>query len=180
MEDFQSSGTPSIETIAAEKLGLSDLEREIIVTPKVNLADQQKFWNTPSQWDTDPIIYGNVLDYMKRVDHFLDKTGLSYKELELFLSLKFIDPYNKLFIEHLDLSCNTEQKEIANLDEKVLDRIHRFLRMQKKIKWKFEILDEVISQTNLGNKSLDNNCLIKVADLFKISEKTRSYAILLE
>lgn len=171
MEDFQSAGNPADETIAAEKLGLSDAERNLIVTPKANLIDQQSYWNAPAQWDTPPII-GNVVDYMTRVDHFLDKTGLTYKELDLLLSLKFIDPSKNLFIKHLDLGCDTAKKEIANLSVAALDRIHRFLRLQKKTGWKFEVIDEIISQTQLGNGTLNDACLIKAAHLLKLSEKT--------
>ncbi len=181
MEDFQSAGNPSAQAIAAEKLGLTNAERELIVTPKATLADQQLIWNAPAQWDTDPVVYGNVLDYMKRVDHFLDKTGLSYKELDLLLTLQFIDPDKKLFIKHHyddpsaedpTISCDTAKKEIANLDKDALDRIHRFLRLQKKTGWKFEVLDEIIWQTRLGGKILDDACLIKAAGLLKLSEET--------
>lgn len=184
MKDFQVAGLPADEAIAAEKLGLTDTERKLIVTPKPTLADQQLIWNAPAQWDTPPVL-GNVLAYMKRVDHFLDKTGLTYKELDLLLTLKFIDPLKNLFIKNLDLSCNTEQKEVANLNEASLDRIHRLLRLQKKTGWKFEVVDEIISQTKLGQGNLDDNdingdgitngdeCLIKAACLIEIVEKTR-------
>jgi len=171
MEDFQSAGNPTDETIAAEKLGLTDAERNLIVTPKANLIDQQSYWNAPAQWDTPPIM-GNVLDYMKRVDHFLDKTGLTYKNLDLLLSLSFIDPADNLFIKHLDLSCDTAKKEITNLNGAALDRIHRFLRLQKKTGWKFEVIDEIISQAKLGNGTLNDACLVKAANLLKLSEKT--------
>lgn len=173
MEDFQSVGNPADEAIAAEKLGLTDSERKLIVTP--DAANQQKYWNTTS---------ANASDEMKIVDTFLTKSGLTYTELDLLLSLKFIDPADKLFIKHLDLSCDTEQKEIANLDNESLDRIHRFLRFQKKIGWKFEILDQIISQSKLGQGKLDdgddnsngitngNECLINAASLLKLSEET--------
>ncbi|MEN6376361.1 MAG: hypothetical protein ABFD75_16485, partial [Smithella sp.] len=171
MEDFQSAGTPADEAIAAEKLGLTAAERNLIVTPKANLIDQQSCWNAPAQWDTPPVM-GNVLDYMKRIDHFLDKTGLTYKDLDLLLALGFIDPADNLFIQHLDLSCDTAKKEIANLNVAALDRIHRFLRWQKKTGWKLEVLDEIISQTKLGNGTLNDACLVKAADLLKLSEQT--------
>ncbi len=171
MEDFQSAGTPADEAIAAEKLGLTAAERNLILTPKANLIDQQSCWNAPAQWDTPPIM-GNVLDYMTRVDHFLDKTGLTYNDLDLLLALSFIDPADNLFIKHLDLSCDTAQKEIATLNVAALDRIHRFLRLQKKTGWKLEVLDEIISQTKLGNGTLNDACLVKAADLLKLSEQT--------
>jgi len=173
MSDFQVARVPADESIAAETLGLTNAEREMIVAP--NAADQQSIWNT-----TAP----NASSEMKVVDTFLTKTGLTYTELDLLLKLKFIDPAGNLFIKHLDLSCDTTQKEIANLDDTSLDRIHRFLRLQKKTGWKFETLDEIIWQTRLGNRKLDaadddadgitngNGCLIKAADLKKLSEKT--------
>lgn len=172
MEDFQLTGKPADEAIAAEKLGITDAERKLIVTP--DAANQQKYWNTTS---------ANASDEMKVVDTFLNKSGLTYKELDLFLSLKFIDPA-KLFIKHLDLSCDTLKKEIANLDDTALDRIHRFLRLQKKTGWKFQTLDEIVSQSKLGKGKLDdaddngngvtngNECLINAFSLMKLSEET--------
>jgi len=159
MADLQSAGVPDAKSIAAEHLGLNDAERSLIVTPKP--ANQQDYWNTAA---------ADAANELKVVSKFLDKTGLTYKELVLFLKLKFIDPTKKLFIKHLDLTCDTAQKEIANLSNKVLDRIHRFLRLQKKTKWSFETLDEIISQQRLGNGTLDDACLIKAATLLKISE----------
>jgi hypothetical protein len=171
MQAFQTAGNPADEAIAAETLGLTAAERSLITTPRNNLAGQQSFWNAPAQWDTPPIV-GDVLDYMTRVDHFLDKTGLGYKDLELLLALKFIDPADNLFIRHLDLGCDTAKKEIANLNVAALDRVHRFLRLQKKTGWKLETVDEVISQARLGNGTLDDACLAKAAELSKLSAKT--------
>lgn len=186
MKAFQSGGVPADEAIASERLGLTDAERKIItITPAPNdLAAQQSYWNAPSQWEetdatgTTNVVNGNVLDYLKKVDHFLDKTGndskkgLPYMDLVLLLKLKFIDKNENLFIKHSDLTCDTGKKEIANLDLDALDRIHRFLRLQKKTGWKYEILDEIISQLNLGGGNLDDACLIKAAKLKEISEKT--------
>jgi hypothetical protein len=165
MKAFQSAAIPTDESIAVERLGLTDAERNIIantLAPNDNAA-QQSYWNVPAP--------GNVLDYLKQVDHFLDRTGLTFKELDLLLKLKFIDKNGNLFIKHNDLTCDTEKKEIANLDLDALDRIHRFLRLQKKTGWKYEVLDEIISQGNLANGILNDTCLIKAAWLKEISEK---------
>lgn len=161
MKDFQLAGNPADEAIAAEKLGLTDAERELIVTP--DAANQQPYWNTTA---------ATASDETKVVDTFLTKTGLTYKELVLLLSLRFIDPAKNLFIKHLDLTCDTTKKEIANLNDVALDRIHRFLRLQKKTGWKFEVLDEIISQAKLGNGQLSDACLTKAASLAKLSEET--------
>jgi hypothetical protein len=171
MQAFQVAGSPADEEIAAETLGLTASERGLITAVKDNLVDQQSFWNAPAQWDTPPIA-GNVLDYMTRVDHFLDKTGLGYQDLELLLALKFIDPADELFIKHLDLGCDTARKQIAGFDVAALDRVHRFLRLQKKTGWKPEVVDEIVSQAKLGNGSLDDACLVEAAELSRLSDKT--------
>jgi len=165
MKAFQSAAIPADESIATERLGLTGAERNIIANapaPNDNAA-QQAYWNVPAP--------GNVVDYLKQVDHFLDRTGLTYKELDLLLKLKFIDKNGNLFIKHNDLTCDTAQKEIANLDLDALDRIHRFLRLQKKTGWKYEITDEIISQGNLGAGNLNDDCIVKAAQIKEISGK---------
>jgi hypothetical protein len=166
MQAFQSTGVPADATIAAERLGLTDAVRTNITSTPVpnNNAAQQLYWNVPAP--------GNVLNYLKQVDHFLEKTDLSYKELDLLLKFPFIDTNGNLFVRHNDLSCDTAEKEIANLDLPALDRLHRFLRLQKKTGWKMELLSEIISQSALGNGVLDDSCLIKAAQLKELAEKT--------
>lgn len=166
MEAFQKTAIPGHETIASEYLGLTDSDRQLIVnTPLLNdNVAQQNFWNVPAP--------GNVVDYLKHVDHFLDRTGLEYKELELLLKLKFINKNRNLFIYNNDLTCDIATKEIKNLDLDVLDRIHRFIRLQRKLGWKFETLDEAISEAKLGNGLLNDNCLIVISNIKKISNKT--------
>jgi hypothetical protein len=167
MQAFQIGSVLTDESIAAERMGLTDAERTIIFNapaPNDNAA-QQAYWNVPAP--------GDVLDYLSVVDHFLDRTRLTYKELDLLLKLDFIDPNGNLFIVHDDLSCDTSLKTIANLDLDALDRIHRFLRLQKKTGWKYEVLDAIITQGNLGATLLDDTCLLRAAQLKEISEKTK-------
>jgi len=166
MKAFQVGTVPADEVIAADRMGLSEAERLILTNPPVpndNNA-QQQYWNVPAP--------GNVVDYLKQVDQFLDRTALTYKELELLLKLEFIDQNENLLISHDDLSCDTSKKEIANLDLNALDRIHRFLRLQKKTGWSFEVLDAIISQSNLGTGTLDGECLVKASQLKEISNRT--------
>ena len=164
MSNFQIAANPSDETIAVERLGLTDIERQLIVT--ADPANQQLYWNTAPT---------SAVDAMKVVDTFLTKTGLDYNELTLLLALKFIDPADNLFIKNIDTtldSCDTTKKTIANLDNNALDRMHRFLRLQKKTGWKFEILDEIICQSKLGDGALDDNCLKIAAAIQTIVDAT--------
>ncbi len=151
---------PSSEAIAAEILGLTDSERKIIVS--ADDTNQQLYWNTPSP---------DAVSTMRNVDHFLTKTGLQYKELEIILRLSFIDPEKKLFIKHLQPNCDTAQKIIEGLDEKALDRLHRFLRLWKKLGWRPDVVNEVIMQKRLGNKTLNGACLEAIANLITLQEQ---------
>jgi hypothetical protein len=162
MSDFQVGGVPADEAIAAERLGLTDAERDLIVVARA--ANQQDFWNTTA---------ANASTELRVVDTFLTKTGLTYGELELLLALPFIDPADNLFIQHPDASsCDTANKNIANLDDTALDRIHRFLRLQKKTGWALETIAEIINQANLGNQNLNDDCLKRAAALLRISKET--------
>ena len=162
MKDFQLGGLPQPINIAVEKLGLTHQEGILIQTAEV--SNQFNYWNYSSN--------AVATTEMKVVDTFLNKAQLSYKELELLLTLKFINPNQNIYIKHLDHSCDTTQKEIVGLTPTLLDKVHRFLRLQKKLHWKFETLDEVISQSNLGNGQLNSDCLLHIADLQQIKEIT--------
>jgi hypothetical protein len=161
MRDFQVSNTPTTESIAAEKIGLTDQERIIITSP--DAGNQKNYWNTSG---TNPI------NEMEVVDTFLEKSNITYPQLINLLELKFVRGSAKLFIKHLDNSCDTHEKIIENLNTQVLDRMHRFLRLWRKLNWSFETLNEIISQPTLGNGSLNNATLINIALLMEISEKT--------
>ncbi|WP_444944305.1 neuraminidase-like domain-containing protein [Microbulbifer sp. ZKSA006] len=154
MRRFQVGSNPQEYVIAAERLGLNDSERQLIT--QTDIAGQNDYWNTP-------------LPDLAVVSTFLDKTALTYLELNRLLALNYIDPDSNLFIRHLDLTCNLDQKEIANLDNSALDRIHRFLRLQKVTGWKLETLDAIISQPALGGGQLDNDTISLLGDLSELS-----------
>lgn len=164
-EDEEAQAQQRDFVIACEQLGLTKAEANLIVTASSDEAAQQAVWNVPEDY--------TVLAYLAQVDHFLDRTGLSYEELELLLKLEFIDPEGNLFIQHNDSSCDLAQKEIANLDLEALDRMHRFLRLQKKTGWEATLLNQMMIQAKVGDGELNNNCLIRIAQANTIADKTK-------
>src|SRR5690606_31193348 len=64
------------EEIAAEALGITDAERQLICT--ADPANQNTYWNT----GTTP-----AADVMKVVDTFVTRTGLTYAQVEQLLAL---------------------------------------------------------------------------------------------
>ena len=113
----------------------------------------------------------------KYVKNFLQKTGLEYNDLLALLDLKFINPTGDIVIHHLDASCDTDQKVIQILDAAKLDRIHRFLRLWRKLNgWKMWELDLVLRHPRIGatvdpNGSLDETFLINLFYLGQLQKR---------
>src|SRR5664279_1821631 len=79
------------------------------------------------------------------------------------LDLKFINTAGDMVVHHLDPSCDTDKKLIEGLDAPKLDRIHRFLRLWRKLDdWKMWELDLVIRHSGIGNGTLDEPFLVKL------------------
>jgi len=142
-------GVPAPRDIAAEQLDIGDVERGLIAT--ADPANQNVYWNTGA---VDPVSVERV------VSAFLKSTELEYADLQTLLSLQFINPDNKLFIQHLDSSCDTTQQVIANLDAPALDRFHRFLRLERRLGWGFTTLDNAILAARLGNGQITDDPLM--------------------
>jgi hypothetical protein len=154
---------PTEGEIAAEYFGISaDAAGEfgLILEPALTattVARQQTIWEvTGASW----------LNMVGNVKNFLQKTSLEYDELLKLLDLNFINPAGDITIQHLDASCNTEQKVIQVLDPVKLDRIHRFLRLWRKLRdWKMWELDLAIGRPGrpgVGNGVLDKQFLINL------------------
>ena len=158
MAALQTAGSPTDSDIAAERLGLTKALKDLVITP--DASNQKDYWNTTGAATTE----------MKVVANMLDKTGLTYAQLEEMLGMEFFGA--NLFIKHEDESCDLTKKTIENLTAKVLDRIHRLLRLRKATNWTFPTLDALIVSAKLGNKKLDEACLIKMGRLVEIKAKT--------
>jgi DNA-binding transcriptional MerR regulator len=149
MQVFQGStepNNPSAGDIAAEYFGISvgepgPSEKTLILEAAPTLNQQQERWGE------------RHFNTLSNVNTFLRKTSLEYNDLLTLLNLKFINPSEEIFIQHLDSSCDTVQKVIQGLNATNLDRIHRFLRLWRKLKtWEMWELDLVIRQPGVGNQ----------------------------
>jgi receptor-binding and translocation channel-forming TcA subunit of Tc toxin/ABC toxin-like protein/neuraminidase-like protein len=146
--------------IAAEYFGISvdpaaafD-EKRIILVASATIAAQKVAWGEPG---------ANWLARVGNVKNFLQKTGLEYNDVLTLLDLTFINPAGDISIHHLDASCDTDQKVIQVLDAPKLDRIHRFLRLWRKLKdWKMWEIDLVIQHPAIGAGALDESFLVKL------------------
>ena len=144
-------GNPSEEDIAAEYLAISLDERGLICDAKP--GDQQAIWGL------------TVID-LQNVKTFLARTGLEYEQLLALLDLTFVNPGGALSIEHLDATCDTDKKRINGLDPDALDRIHRFLRLWRKLDgWEMWELDLPL---RAPGKTLDTSFLVDLHNLGRL------------
>jgi len=150
---------PADGDIAAEYFGIScDAaaafdEKRLILRADATAPGQLAVWGETGNagWLATPV----------NVKTFLFKTGLEYEELLALLDIKFINPAGDIVIQHLDASCDTDKKVIQSLDPTKLDRIHRFLRLWRKLAgWKLWELDLAIRCAGVGGGTLNEPFLI--------------------
>jgi hypothetical protein len=182
MRTFRGPAAPNNPTegeIAAEYFGIScDAnapfdEKRLILLKDPTVAGQQAVWGETGNggWlDLFNAATGKVVENsLANVKYFLNKTGLDYNELEALLDLAFINPDNDIEIQHLDASCDTDKKVIQGLNTAKLDRIHRFLRLWRKLTgWKMWELDRVIRCEGVGQRSPAGEWLLDEAFLINL------------
>jgi len=151
--------------IATEYLRLTTTEREIITGADPHNA--WEFWGFANS--------SNWMATLNGVPEFQQRSGLTYKELLELLDTRFIDPNGNLRIESTDASCDREEMTIANLDEEALNRIHCFVRLQRKLGWTIRDLDRVIAVLRpidrSGNPALSNQFLRQLSHLRRLQQE---------
>ena len=174
MRTFRAPVAPNNPTdgeIAAEYFNIScDAgaafdEKRLIFAADVTVAGQQEIWGEKNNagWlavrgypPPAPVTIANVKT-------FLQKSGIEYDELLALLDLRFINPAGDIVIQHLDASCDTDKKVIQGLNPAKLDRIHRFLRLWRKLNgWKMWELDLAIRCKGIGKGTLDEPFVINL------------------
>jgi hypothetical protein len=142
-------------------------EKRLILIADTTVAGQQAVWGETG--------VAGWLNDLKNVKIFLGKTGLDYEELLALIDLPFINPTGEIFIQHLDASCDTAKKEIKGLAPaklERLDRIHRFIRMWRKLgDWKMWELDLAIRCTGIGKGSIDEAFLNNLFYLSRLKDR---------
>ncbi len=183
-------GTPSDAlmdmTIANEYLALTSKEAQIITGAAVEPS--WKFWGLEETNNdiTDPAdgsthIIGNWEEVLKHASIFLQQTGSlqqtdrAYKELLELLGTNFINPIKADGTPNLAISnpatCDLGKLEITGLDAAILGKIHRFVRLQRKLGWTIRDLDKAITalQPKDANVlSLTENFLIQLSHIERL------------
>jgi hypothetical protein len=153
-------------SMASERLGLTATQRKIIVgEPLTSPRTLVDFWG------------GATLVSLDTVRAVLDRSGLSFAELEAVLATGFINPARDVSIraktgEPVD-TCDPTKLEIDQLTTSVLDRMHRFVRLQRVLGWSASDLDRAIAALATSPAELTNDLLVRLDQLQVIRARLR-------
>ncbi|RKH47665.1 hypothetical protein D7X12_02040 [Corallococcus sicarius] len=140
--------------------------------------------NTVSVFDptspTNPVVKSlGWLEALGQVRVVLDRAALEYEELISLLQLKFIQANLTLRIESADPSdlttCDTAKLVLKGLTAEVVDRLHRFVRLWRRLGWSMRDLDNAIAIFSGGtadvNARLDDALFLKLSHVQRLNEQ---------
>lgn len=174
MRTFQSGTQPSDDDIACEALRISREKRAVIVgTDPHPLVD---FFYDPAHRPA-----GSLAAELTKVREFLKQTGIEYVDLVELLKTRFLNP-NQGTSQGLALDtpasipnpndstrpilispCDLDRTTIRNLDDPTLNRMHRFIRLWRKLGWTIASIDSAL--TALRASDIDTAFLTKLAQI---------------
>ncbi|WP_206055063.1 neuraminidase-like domain-containing protein [Nocardia sp. CS682] len=149
---------------ADERLGLNTVAAQIVagepLTPARTLAD---FYGKPPATD--------LLTVLGDVRSLLDAGSLRYGELTELLDTRFVNPGAALSIKADARSpYDTTKMTLVGLDHGALDRLHRFVRLQRALGWSATTLDRAIFGSN-SRGELNRETLRTIGAMRKITAR---------
>jgi hypothetical protein len=165
---------PSDLAISCETLRLTKKEMELITATEAAPHQPWELWGlaqagnlveVPNPADPSaPIV--SALGWVETLSHvrpFLKQSGLTYEELLRLLATRLINPAENILIESVDpgdpAACDTHKLRITNLEASVLGRIHRFVRLWRRLGWTIRELDLAV-QVFQGSEADPNARLV--------------------
>jgi hypothetical protein len=148
-------GDPSLQAqLARERLGFSALEADLVTGgPLAAGLDSWDYWGLAETGNSivdpsDPTatISGGWIEILAHARVLLARAGLEYRELAQLLNTNFVNGGGAVSIspEPPD-SCDVATMTISGLSQDTLDRVHRFVRLQRHLGWDPYELDDAIA-----------------------------------
>lgn len=170
MDTFQTNGQPSDIDVAGEYLLLSLEERGILTgSTAAPLHALYGFGESDATgWQEE----------IAPVPAFLWRTSLSYVDLLALLKTRFVNPDETIVItlaapEENEAgpvdACDLNNLTLNGLDGAALSRMHRFIRLQRKLDWTLPDLDTTF--TALAAVDIDDSFLQKLAHVAALHEE---------
>ena len=136
--------------------------------------------NPENPADPTENITGSWIDVLGSVNVMLHRSGLTYKELLQLLDMQYANPDGSIFIfdtaDPNAANCDTSNFTIRNLSQDALDRMHRFIRLWRKLGCTMWELDMLLPDTNpspsVTDKRMTDAVLQDISQMNRLRERT--------
>jgi len=176
METFQQQArlfVPDQYEIAAECLGLTRVERELINGTRTNdpwecwgLKDKNNLLPDPTDPQKLNQINKDWIDVLAFAFYFLERSQLSQQQFLELLDTEFVRGLGGLSLNWPGADCFMDKATIGGLDSVIAGKLHRFLRLRLKLGWSVAELDQVVRVLAGGN--LDDAFLLRISYLQRL------------
>lgn len=163
----------SADAISREVLGLAKSEAEIIAP-----TTPQSYWdywgleqndNSVTDLNDETTVVGSWIQVLSHVSILLQRSGLNYGELLNVLQTQFVRKEPPILSPKGD-DCNPSTMRLAGLKPVHLDRIHRLVRLWRKLGWSLFDLDLAISAVTSGSMELTPATLRRLSHIQRLHE----------
>ena len=180
---------PSDLQIDCAWLGITEMERQIL-TGALPSKKAWDFWglketgndlpNPENPADPTENVTGRWVDVLSNVNMMLNRSGLAYKELLQLLDMRYVNPTGSVFVfdtaDPNAANCDTSKFTIRNLSEDALNRMHRFIRLWRKLGCAMWELDLLLPDTDpdpgVIDKRLIDAVLQDISGMNRLREQT--------
>ncbi|MFC9585845.1 neuraminidase-like domain-containing protein [Streptomyces yangpuensis] len=172
--------TPTDAQVDCALLGIGDVERQVLGG---TLPGRQpwEYWGLAETGNsvphpdmpTDPSqnVTGSWIDVLTKVPVMLHRTKLTYRDLVQLLEMRWVDPDNSIgILDSADpnaAACDTSSFTVDGLTADALGRIHRFVRLWRRLGIPMWELDRY-----LAARPLDDARLRGIASIRRLQERT--------
>jgi hypothetical protein len=146
--------------IAVEGLGLFRAEADIITgmgpgndSPWTHWGLNHSFNRIQNPADHKIWVTGSWIDILSNVRILLSRSGLTYQTLTQLLDTVFVNPAKAIQLwNEVPDSCSLDTMNLAGVtdDPDALDRLHRFVRLMRRLDWDAYTLDSALSLLHAG------------------------------
>ena len=149
------SGYPSTQAryIAVETLGFSKVEADVVTGGALVASNQSwEYWglaqtgnNIVDPYDPSKVVSGSWIDVLSQTRVLLSRASLSYQEFSRLLNTRFINNDETVTLNpNPPDSCDVATMTTGGLTQDVLDRLHRFVRLWRRLGWNVYDVDDAI------------------------------------
>jgi Salmonella virulence plasmid 28.1kDa A protein len=152
--------------IATETLGMTSNEREIISKPDTKPEDLATYWGLD-------LTKGTLRAQLGKVETLLAQAHIDYDTLLRLLNTRYVNPGRAISVGFGATPCSLEEAVLLGADgaeladkalRSFLDRLHRFLRLQRRLAWTEYEIDMVVTALAIDDFDAED-FLVKLADL---------------